>query len=52
MFLDSHGVELLEKNLYGNFVLHMGSLFDFGLVSPETFHKTIQKIQVSLITEL
>lgn len=45
MFLDMKGRELLQKNLYRNFVLHMCSLFDYGLVSPEVVYKTIQKLQ-------
>lgn len=47
MFLDMRGRDLLQKNLYRNFVLHMCSLFDYGLVSPEVIYKTIQKLQVS-----
>lgn len=45
MFLEAKGKELLMKNLYRNFVLHMCSLFDFGLVSPVTVYTTIQKLQ-------
>lgn len=45
MFLDSKGREIIQKNLYRNFILHMCSLFDYGLVSPETLYKTIQKLQ-------
>ncbi|XP_017472140.1 PREDICTED: polycomb protein Su(z)12 isoform X1 [Rhagoletis zephyria] len=45
MFLDSNGHEVIRKNLYRNFILHMCSLFDYGLVSPETVYKTVQKLQ-------
>lgn len=45
MFLESKGKELLMKNLYRNFVLHMCSLFDFGLISPVILYQTIQKLQ-------
>lgn len=45
MFIDCRGRELLRKNLYRNFVLHMSSMFDFGLVSPEVMQKTIRKLQ-------
>ncbi|KAJ4427928.1 hypothetical protein ANN_23938, partial [Periplaneta americana] len=45
MFLEAKGKELLLKNLYRNFVLHMCSLFDFGLVSPVTLYTTIQRLQ-------
>ncbi|XP_017882147.1 polycomb protein suz12-B isoform X2 [Ceratina calcarata] len=45
MFLETKGKELLMKNLYRNFVLHMCSLFDFGLISPVVLYQTIQKLQ-------
>ncbi|KAJ8687893.1 hypothetical protein QAD02_023688 [Eretmocerus hayati] len=45
MFLESKGKELLMKNLYRNFILHMNNLFDFGLVSPVVLYQTIQKLQ-------
>uniref|UniRef100_A0A1Q3G0J2 Uncharacterized protein n=1 Tax=Culex tarsalis TaxID=7177 RepID=A0A1Q3G0J2_CULTA len=45
MFIDCRGRELLRKNLYRNFVLHMSSMFDFGLVAPEVMQKTIRKLQ-------
>ncbi|KAK7590161.1 hypothetical protein V9T40_001774 [Parthenolecanium corni] len=45
MFLESRGQELLRKNLYRNFVLHMCNMFDFGLVSPVTVYTTIQRLQ-------
>ncbi|KAJ9575928.1 hypothetical protein L9F63_007240, partial [Diploptera punctata] len=45
MFLEAKGQELLMKNLYRNFVLHMCSLFDFGLISPVTLYTTIQRLQ-------
>ncbi|XP_054285941.1 polycomb protein suz12-B-like isoform X2 [Macrosteles quadrilineatus] len=45
MYLQAKGRELLKKNLYRNFVLHMCNLFDFGLVSPVTVYTTIQKLQ-------
>lgn len=45
MFLDANGHEIIRKNIYRNFILHMCSLFDYGLVSPEAFYKTVQKLQ-------
>lgn len=45
MFVQLKGKELLLKNLYRNFVLHMCSLFDFGLVSAICLYNTIQKLQ-------
>lgn len=48
MFVEMKGREVLAKNLYRNFVVHMCSLFDYGLVSSEAFHKAVQKLQRSL----
>ncbi|XP_060534798.1 polycomb protein SUZ12 [Cylas formicarius] len=45
MFVQHRGKELLLKNLYRNFVLHMTSLFDFGLVSAVCLYTTLQKLQ-------
>lgn len=45
MFVELHGRELLAKNLYRNFVVHMCSLFDYGLIPSEPFHKAVQKLQ-------
>lgn len=45
MFVQHKGKELLLKNLYRNFVVHMCSLFDFGLVSAVCLYNTIQKLQ-------
>ncbi|XP_018320290.1 polycomb protein Su(z)12 isoform X2 [Agrilus planipennis] len=45
MFVQHKGQELLLKNLYRNFVIHMCSLFDFGLVSAVCLYQTIQKLQ-------
>lgn len=45
MFIDCRGKELVQKNLYRNFVLHMSSMFDFGLVSPEVMQRVIRKLQ-------
>lgn len=45
MFLDANGHEIIRKNIYRNFILHMCSLFDYGLVSPEALYKTVQKLQ-------
>lgn len=51
MFLQEKGKELLKKNLYRNFVLHMSTLFDFGLVSPVTVFTTMQKLQEIIQTD-
>ncbi|XP_076272438.1 polycomb protein Su(z)12 isoform X1 [Rhynchophorus ferrugineus] len=45
MFVQQKGEELLLKNLYRNFVLHLTSLFDFGLISAVCLYNTLQKLQ-------
>lgn len=49
MFIDCRGRDLLRKNLYRNFILHVCSMFDFGLVSPEVMQNAIRKLQVKII---
>ncbi|KAL1517773.1 hypothetical protein ABEB36_001496 [Hypothenemus hampei] len=46
MFVQQKGKELLLKNLYRNFVLHLTSLFDFGLISAVCLYTTLQKLQL------
>lgn len=45
MFVDLHGIELLQKNLYKNFVVHLCNLVENGVISAETMYKTTQKLQ-------
>jgi len=45
MFVQQKGKELLLKNLYRNFVVHLTSLFDFGLISSVCLYTTLQKLQ-------
>ncbi|XP_050295462.1 polycomb protein Suz12 [Anthonomus grandis grandis] len=45
LFVQLRGKELLLKNLYRNFVLHMTSMFDFGLISSVCLYTTLQKLQ-------
>lgn len=45
MFLKAKGDELLKKNLYRNFVLHVCNLFDFGLISSQTVYMIIRQVQ-------
>ncbi|XP_037933396.1 polycomb protein Su(z)12 isoform X2 [Teleopsis dalmanni] len=45
MFLNDYCQEIIKKNLYRNFTLHLCTLFDYGLISPETLYKTMQKLQ-------
>ncbi|XP_044736832.1 polycomb protein SUZ12 [Chrysoperla carnea] len=44
-FVKHRGKEILMRNLYKNFVLHMCSLFDFGLISPVTLYGVVRKLQ-------
>ncbi|CAO1436846.1 unnamed protein product [Diamesa tonsa] len=44
LFIENNGIELLERNLYRNFVIHMTSLFNYGLISPETIYNNMQKL--------
>lgn len=45
MFIDQMGLELLKKNLYKNFVLHMSHLVDNDLITTEIHMKIIIKLQ-------
>uniref|UniRef100_A0A182S8X4 Uncharacterized protein n=1 Tax=Anopheles maculatus TaxID=74869 RepID=A0A182S8X4_9DIPT len=49
MFIDLRGRELMARNLYRNFVLHMCSMFDFGLVSADVMQRIIRKLRVRTI---
>ncbi|XP_057370743.1 polycomb protein SUZ12-like [Daphnia carinata] len=48
MFLDAHGQELLKRNLYRNFILHLSNLYDFGIIAPATVLRTITSLQLIL----
>lgn len=50
MFLDAHGLELLKRNLYRNFILHLCNLYDFGIIGPATVMRTISYFQQILQT--
>lgn len=45
MFIELKGKELLQKNLYKNFTMHLCNLFDYGIISPDDYYKSIQKLQ-------
>lgn len=51
MFVDQMGLELLRKNLYKNFVLHMSHLVDNDLISTETHMKVMVKLHRVLATD-
>ncbi|XP_071128422.1 polycomb protein suz12-B-like [Mytilus edulis] len=44
-FVTLHGQEILQKNLYQNFILHMVNLFDFSLIKPEEVQKILTKLE-------
>lgn len=45
MFVENHGREILRRRMYKNFVLHMCSMFDFGLIGAAVVVKTVSKLQ-------
>lgn len=47
-FLQLHGDELLSKNLYRNFLLHLCNLFDHGLLTSKKHFELVQKLQQKL----
>ena len=50
LFVAAHGVELLRRNLYRNYVLHLVSLYEFGVVSGGVVHSNIAQLQALLVT--
>lgn len=47
MFLEQKGKELLEKNLFRNYCVHLQALFNYGLISPRSIYSNLKKILVS-----
>ena len=45
MFIEEKGRELLEKNLYRNFVLHVCNLHEFGVLGPGHVFTAITRMQ-------
>lgn len=45
LFVEIYGTEIVQKNLYRNFLLHLTNLVDHGLITNDTFYKLVQKIQ-------
>lgn len=48
LFIKERGFDLLEKNLYRNYIVHLDSMFNYGLVSPQVISGNISKLNVSL----
>ncbi|XP_050092371.1 polycomb protein suz12-B isoform X2 [Anopheles aquasalis] len=51
MFVEMRGREVWSRNLYRNFVLHMCSMGDFNLVSPEVQLRIIRKLRKILTSD-
>lgn len=47
LFLKERGLELLERNLYRNYIVHLDSMFNYGLISPQVICSNIRKLNVS-----
>ena len=45
MFIEEKGKELMEKNLYRNFVLHVCNLFEFGVLGPGHVFTAVTRMQ-------
>lgn len=45
MFVEEHGVELVAKNLYRNFLIHLCNLYDFNLINCTAYYKIIRNLQ-------
>ncbi|XP_054155235.1 polycomb protein suz12-A-like [Oppia nitens] len=44
MFVDEKATELVERNLYMNFILHLNNLYDFGLLSQTNLWDSVRKL--------
>jgi len=45
MFLDSRGQDIIQKNLFRNFALHLINLFEFGVIGPAHVFTSISKLE-------
>ena len=45
MFLESRGQDIIQKNLFRNFSLHLVNLFEFGVIGPAHVFTAISKLQ-------
>jgi len=46
MFLESRGQDIIQKNLFRNFCLHLVNLFEFGVIGPSHVFTAISRLQV------
>lgn len=44
LFIKEKGLDLLERNLYRNYIVHLDSMFNYGLISPHAISSNIQKL--------
>ena len=51
MFIEERGMEILEKNLYRHFVLHVSSLFEFGIIDPGQVLDAISQMQEFILEQ-
>ncbi|XP_018012195.1 polycomb protein suz12-A-like isoform X2 [Hyalella azteca] len=45
MFVDAHGEEVIRRNLYRNYLLHLVSLYDFGVMGAGAVYNNIRQLQ-------
>lgn len=45
MFVDEHGDEILTKNLYRNFLLHLTNLHDYDMLTAGEIHSIVKRLQ-------
>ena len=51
MFIEERGIEIMEKNLYRHFVLHVSSLFEFGIIDPGQVLDAISQMQEFILEQ-
>lgn len=45
LFVNEYGAQILAKELYRNFLLHLVNLHDYGMISPNQMNAIVQKLQ-------
>lgn len=48
LFIDSHAREIIQKHLYRNFLLHLCSLHDFGLLKQRDVLHLVENLQLCI----
>ena len=44
-FIDNHAVEIMERNLYKNFMLHLNNFYDYAVLTPMAVVEMVQRFQ-------